>query len=86
MTDDRYEPEAPQCDGAGWLPPMPCCRDRGCPCDVEPVECAGCQACDPVCYDCGCAQSEHRDADFHQRTAAGCHGCGECKTYELGPL
>ena len=69
--------DRPSCDGDGFGPPRRCCNDRGCPCDVEPTECPGCDACDPPCWECGCPESEHRPGDLK------CEGCGpDCTGYE----
>ena len=80
---DGYSPERPECDGDGNLPPRRCCRDRACPCDVEPGECPGCSECsrcpdcegtgeneDPYCGEPNC---ECRTAD---QTCSTCDGHG----------
>jgi len=69
---DDYSPDAPTCDGDGNLPPRRCCRDRGCPCDVEPGECPGCRECDP-CPDCGGTGDVAQAVDVSD--FAGCSRC-----------
>jgi len=83
--------DRPTCDGDGFGAPQRCCNDRGCPCDVEPSECPGCDACDPPCAECGCPTSDH---ELHPATRAAhgelaallegrCEGCGPgCTGFE----